>query len=121
MVICLVFVGFIGGTVRGRDHSADLLVVRLETKTNASDEQVMVSFCDSDRKPVRAFPARVRLRGRSSLRAPKFSLNLRLEDEDGKNELAKLTGLPKGKKWVLGAAYEFDRALIRDAFMFRLG
>ena len=62
----------------------------------------------------------IKTRGRSTAGAPKHSYGFEVWDEDGQDKDVSIFGLPADSDWILYAPYNFDRALINNAFMFEL-
>ncbi|MBA7476869.1 hypothetical protein ES707_12265 [subsurface metagenome] len=62
----------------------------------------------------------IKTRGRSTAGAPKHSYGLEIWDEDDRDKDVSIFGLPAESDWILYAPYNFDRALINNAFMFEL-
>jgi hypothetical protein len=70
--------------------------------------------------PQFAGTAAFRVRGSSTQGQPKPNFALELEDEQGDNVNFPLLGLPSDSDWILYAPYDFDLALMRNAFIFEL-
>ncbi|MEN8736924.1 MAG: CotH kinase family protein [Akkermansiaceae bacterium] len=64
--------------------------------------------------------AGIKVRGSSTAKNPKPSFNLELRDEQHQDIKASLLGLPSESDWVLRAPYAMDRALIRNALIFKI-
>ena len=62
----------------------------------------------------------IKTRGRSTAGAPKHSYGFEVWDEGGQDKDVSIFGLPAESDWILYAPYNFDRALINNAFMFEL-
>ncbi|MEM7386724.1 MAG: CotH kinase family protein, partial [Verrucomicrobiota bacterium] len=62
----------------------------------------------------------IRKRGESSSGFPKFPLRIEFHGPDGEDQDASPLGLPAHSDWVLNARYTFDRALIRNAWIYEL-
>ena len=62
----------------------------------------------------------IKTRGRSTAGAPKRSYGFEVWDEDDQDKDVSIFGLPAESDWILYAPYNFDRALINNAFMFEL-
>ena len=62
----------------------------------------------------------VRKRGSSTAGNPKYSMRLETRDEFDEDRELRLFGMPPEADWVLSGRYQFDRALIRNAFMYGL-
>lgn len=56
-------------------------------------------------------------RGRSTLGAPKGSYGFEMWDENNQDKDVSIFGLPAESDWILYAPFQFDRALINNAFM----
>ena len=64
--------------------------------------------------------AGIKVRGSSTAKNPKPSFNLELRDEEHRDRAASLLDLPADSDWVLRAPYAMDRALLRNALVFKL-
>ena len=62
----------------------------------------------------------IKTRGRSTAGAPKHSYGFEVWDEDDQDKDVSIFGLPVESDWILYAPYNFDRAIINNAFMFEL-
>lgn len=62
----------------------------------------------------------IKTRGRSTAGAPKHSYGFEIWGSDDLDKDVSLLDLPAESDWVLYAPYNFDRALINNAFMFEL-
>ncbi len=62
----------------------------------------------------------IKTRGRSTAGAPKHSYGFETWGPDDLDRDVSLLGMPAESDWVLYAPYNFDRALINNAFMFEL-
>jgi len=62
----------------------------------------------------------IKTRGRSTSGAPKHSYGFEIWDENDQDKDVSILGLPAESDWILYAPYNFDRALINNAFMFEL-
>ncbi|MFH1717559.1 MAG: CotH kinase family protein [Planctomycetota bacterium] len=62
----------------------------------------------------------IKTRGRSTAGAPKHSYGFEVWDEDNQDRDVSIFGLPAESDWILYAPYNFDRAIINNAFMFEL-
>jgi hypothetical protein len=62
----------------------------------------------------------VRKRGSSTAGWPKYSMRLETRDEFDEDLEVRPFGMPPEADWVLSGRYNFDRALIRNAFMYGL-
>lgn len=63
--------------------------------------------------------ASVNIRGHSTADQPKYSLTVRLVDDNGDKTKARLFGMPADSDWVLYAPFS-DKTLIRDALAYEL-
>jgi hypothetical protein len=71
-----------------------------------------------DWAPVLSEEATLKVRGSSTEGRPKKAYNLELQDMYGDDLDREVLGMPADSDWVLYAPYNFDRALIRNAFMY---
>ncbi len=62
----------------------------------------------------------VRKRGSSTAGWPKYSMRLETWDDFSEDREVEPFGMPPESDWVLSGRYEFDRALIRNPFMYAL-
>ena len=62
----------------------------------------------------------VKVRGSSTGGRQKFSLSVEIRDEEGEDLDVEVLGLPEESDYVLYGAYNFDRALIRNALIYEL-
>ncbi len=67
-----------------------------------------------------AGPGALKVRGSSTEGRPKKAFNLELRDDRGDDRAASLLGLPADADWVLYAPYNFDRALMRNPFVYEV-
>ncbi|CAN5361740.1 hypothetical protein BH23VER1_BH23VER1_07120 [soil metagenome] len=63
---------------------------------------------------------RMKVRGSSTAGFPKYSMNLEAWDEEDADKDVSVLGMPSESDWVLSGRYQFDRALIRNPFMYAL-
>ncbi len=70
--------------------------------------------------PGLATPITMTVRGSSSATFPKKSYNLELTDSSGKKTPQSLFGSAPADKWALVGPWFFDRALIKNAFVYEL-
>ena len=59
-------------------------------------------------------------RGSSTFNNAKPNLRIETRDADGEDKNVSLLGLPSESDFILAAPYRFDRAMIRDSFLFNL-
>lgn len=64
-------------------------------------------------------PCDIKFRGYSSLRFPKRSFTIKLQDGNGQRQEETLLGMPKDSHWVLYAPYS-DKTLMRDVLAYEL-
>ena len=62
----------------------------------------------------------LKVRGSSTEGRPKKAYALELQNDRGEDLDASVLGLPEESDWILYGAYNFDRALIRNAFVYEL-
>jgi hypothetical protein len=62
----------------------------------------------------------VRKRGSSTAGNPKYSMRLETRDEFDEDLEVRPFGMPRESDWILSGRYNFDRALIRNPFMYAL-
>ena len=70
--------------------------------------------------PAITASAFIKVRGSSTANANKYSLAVEARNEAGSDRDFPLLGLPADSDWVIGAPYEYDRALIRNSLMYQL-
>lgn len=71
-------------------------------------------------KPDLVENAAIKIRGSSTSNRPKPSLSLEIQDHLG-NDLDKpILGMPPDSDWVLWGPFEFDRALMRNPFIYEI-
>lgn len=71
--------------------------------------------------PTWSLPATAVIRGRSSANFPKKSFNFDLSDASGRDNPQPLLGLAAAKDWSLVSLWSYDRAHVRNAFVYALG
>ncbi len=71
-------------------------------------------------EPTLSEEAGVKVRGSSTEGRPKKALNVEFRDAFGEDLDREVLGMPAESDWILYAPYNFDRALIRNAFMYEL-
>ena len=64
--------------------------------------------------------ASIKVRGSSSSGRPKPSYSLELQDSLGEDRNLSLLDMPSESDWILYGPYNFDRALMRNAFIYQL-
>ena len=64
--------------------------------------------------------ATFRVRGSSSANRPKNSFAVELQDENGDDLDFEILGMPPESDWILYGAYNFDLALMRNAFIYEI-
>jgi hypothetical protein len=64
--------------------------------------------------------ASIKVRGSSTSRRTKGSYSVEIQDDRGVDRDVQILDLPKESDFVLYGAFEFDRALMRNAFMYEL-
>lgn len=67
-----------------------------------------------------SLPAAAKLRGSSSAGFAKKSYGIEFRDESGEARAQPLLGMPAGEDWALISCYEFDRAFMRNAWIFEM-
>ncbi len=70
--------------------------------------------------PVLTMNTGIKLRGRSSAGFPKKSYSFELFDENGAETEAPVLGMPGGSDWALVGCYDFDRAFMRNAWIYEM-
>ncbi|MBK1816435.1 lamin tail domain-containing protein [Luteolibacter yonseiensis] len=70
--------------------------------------------------PTQTLTAGVKLRGRSSASFPKKSYGIEVQNESGDGMDASILGMPAGEDWALIGGWSFDRAFMRNAFIYEL-
>ena len=71
--------------------------------------------------PTWSLPATASIRGYSSANFPKKSFNFDLLDGAGRDNPQPLLGLAAAKDWALVSPWSYDRAYVRNAFVYALG
>lgn len=71
-------------------------------------------------EPVFSGHGGIEIRGSSSVDRPKKSYKFEIWDEEGEDRDESLFGLPSDSDWILYGPYNFDPALIRNAFIYTL-
>jgi hypothetical protein len=71
-----------------------------------------------DDAPTLSEEGTLKVRGSSTEGRPKKAYNLELQDMHGDDLDREVLGMPADSDWILYAPYNFDRALIRNAFMY---
>ncbi len=67
-----------------------------------------------------SIPAAAKLRGSSSAGFAKKSYGIEFRDETGENRSHPLLGMPASDDWALISCYNFDRAFMRNAWVFEM-
>jgi hypothetical protein len=70
--------------------------------------------------PALAMNTGIKLRGRSSSGFPKKSYGFELFDESGQEADVEVLGMPAGSDWALVGCYDFDRAFMRNAWIYEM-
>jgi hypothetical protein len=70
--------------------------------------------------PVLGMDAAVNLRGRSSAGFPKKSYGIELHDENGAEQSVSVLGMPAGEDWALVGCWNYDRAFMRNAWVYEM-
>jgi len=71
-------------------------------------------------RPTLQTRAGLKVRGSSTAADPKKSFRVETRDARGMDQDIEPLGLPADSDWILYAPYTFDRAMIRNVFMYRL-
>ena len=71
--------------------------------------------------PVLSSPVSAKIRGYSSANFPKKSFNFSLLDADGRDNPQPLFGLPVATDWAIISPWNYDRAFVRNAYVYALG
>jgi hypothetical protein len=71
--------------------------------------------------PALSLPAAAKIRGSSSAGFPKKSYGIEFRDETGESRAFPLLGMPAGADWALIPSYNFDRAFMRNAWIYEMG
>lgn len=117
--------------IRLREWNSNLPVVLIQKQSTApitgasqSPAQVMVLPSRNGEtqwdKPELVSLAAVKVRGSSTANRPKPSLSLEIQDYLGRDLDKSMVDLPAESDWVLWGPYEFDRALMRNPFIYEL-
>lgn len=101
-----------------------------ELPNDNSDQSARVQIYDRDASgyaslspssvPVLSMNASVKLRGRSSSSFPKKSYGFELLDESNAGKAAEVLGMPEGEDWALIGGWEYDRAFMRNAWIYEV-
>lgn len=70
--------------------------------------------------PATVTHAGIKIRGSSTSRRPKPSLGLEIQDYLGRDKDSSILDMPAESDWVLLGPFEFDRALMRNPFIYEL-
>ncbi|MES2439645.1 MAG: lamin tail domain-containing protein [Verrucomicrobiota bacterium] len=70
--------------------------------------------------PTLTLNAGVKLRGRSSSGFPKKSYGIEVRNETGDGKDVSILGMPAGEDWALIGGWEFDRAFMRNAWIYEI-
>ena len=62
----------------------------------------------------------MRRRGSSTAGNPKTNMRIELRDEFGEDQSREVLGMPAESDWILYAPYQFDRAMLRNTFIYDL-
>jgi hypothetical protein len=71
-------------------------------------------------QPVFQGLASIKIRGSSTEGRPKKAYSMEIQDIHGRDRDVSLLGMPEDSDWILYAPYNFDRALIRNAWVYEL-
>lgn len=101
-----------------------------EVPDNNADQSARIQIYDRDATgyatlspsavPVLSMNANVKLRGRSSSGFPKKSYGIELLDESDAGVDAEVLGMPEGEDWALIGGWEYDRAFMRNAWIYEV-
>jgi len=101
-----------------------------EVPNNNLDQSARIQIYDRDANgyasispasvPALAMNANVKLRGRSSSGFPKKSYGIELLDESNAGAVAEVLGMPAGEDWALVGCWEYDRAFMRNAWIYEV-
>ena len=120
------------GDTSVHSFSSDLPVVLVDTLDGgvsaASPTQALIQIYDRSetgrtllaQEPVLSEEAVIKIRGSSTEGRPKRAYNVEFQDAYGDDLDREVLGMPSESDWILYAPYNFDRALIRNAFMYEL-
>ena len=108
--------------------SSDLPIVVVASRVadDWSDGRILVFDGTPENRASLDSPAVVRervglkVRGSSSARRPKRSFSLELRDAEGNDLDRAILGLPDESDYILYGAYNFDRALLRNPFIYEV-
>ena len=67
-----------------------------------------------------SIPAAAKIRGSSSANFAKKSYGIEFRDESGENRSHSLLGMPASDDWALISCYDFDRAFMRNAWIYEM-
>jgi len=62
----------------------------------------------------------IKVRGSSTQGRPKRAYSIEIQDDRGRDRDVEILGLPEDSDWILYAAYNFDRALLRNPFIYEI-
>jgi CotH kinase protein/Lamin Tail Domain len=71
--------------------------------------------------PALALPVSAKIRGYSSANFPKKSFNFTLQDANGADNSQTLLGLPVAADWAIVSPWNYDRAFVRNPYVYALG
>ncbi|QJE94770.1 lamin tail domain-containing protein [Luteolibacter luteus] len=101
-----------------------------EVPDNNEDQSARIQIYDRDASgyaslspsavPVLSMSANVKLRGRSSSGFPKKSYGIELLDESNAGKSVEVLGMPAGEDWALIGGWDFDRAFMRNAWIYEV-
>jgi hypothetical protein len=95
--------------------SSDRMFYALLFETKGPD-----NLADLRNMPDLATRSRAKTRGSSTGGDPKFNLSWETWDENDEDKDISPLGLPPESDWVLNSPYNFDRALMRNPFMYEM-
>lgn len=78
------------------------------------------SSLDPATPPTLSLNAAVKLRGRSSANFAKKSYGVEIQDETGNDKNVSILGMPASEDWALISCYSFDRAFMRNAWIYEM-
>jgi hypothetical protein len=78
------------------------------------------SSLDPATPPTLTLNAGVKLRGRSSANFAKKSYGVEIQNETGDDKDVSILGMPAGEDWALISCYSFDRAFMRNAWIYEM-
>lgn len=70
--------------------------------------------------PTQTFNSVAKIRGRSSASFAKKSYGIEIQNETGDGIDASILGMPAGEDWALIGCYDFDRAFMRNAWIYEI-